>query len=94
MEIEEDKEYWDGIKKQKERLKKFVVLLIDCEKDFTVETWGSGEGFDIIIPELITTNEYKSIPFNVRISIKNNGYVSFNLDDELENLIIDKDEEQ
>ena len=81
----------DNNDKQKALLKRFVDLLIDCEKDFEVEAWGSGEGLDIKISSMVLSNEMAGnliIPYKTIISIKNNGYVSFDLDEETENIII------
>lgn len=85
IELEEKK-----IKKRNELIKKFTDLLLECDKDYKIETWASAEGIDIITHGLVRI-EGSIIEYPIKISVHNNSYIDFEVDDELEDFIIKRD---
>lgn len=67
----------------KKTLNKFVKLLNECEKEYEVRYWDSGEGLDIVLPHYAddwTKNKLK-VDYHIIISINDAGYVSFDYEE-------------
>ena len=81
MEIERERKIRE---KRNESVKRVVSLLIDFEKEFEVVEWGDGEGTDIIIKETEynqVTNQFEK--YTQKISINNNGFLTFERQEEI-----------
>ena len=60
-------------------LNKFTKLLNELEKEYTVRTWESGKGTDIVIPHYkdVEIDKPMEIEYNIIISINDTDYVDF-----------------
>lgn len=74
----EDEEYEiEKEKKMKDNLKKISDFLIDFDKSFKLEMWGSGEGYNFIVEENDLDEDYKDHKYKQVISISDGGYLQF-----------------
>jgi hypothetical protein len=81
----EDEEYEiERDKKVKENLKKISNFLIDFEKSFKLEMWGSGEGYNFTIEENDMDSDMQDHKYKQVISISDGGYLCFEKQEEEE----------
>ena len=83
MKEEEEKEWIEKEKINKENLKKITDFLIDFGKGFEMKIWGNGEGWDFIIEEYeqSETEEFGTDKYKQIISISDTGYLKFEKQD-------------
>lgn len=73
--MEDNEEYTERI--TKENLKKITNFLIDFDKSFKLEMWGSGTGYNFIIEENDIDIDGKDNKYKQVLSISDGGYLQF-----------------
>jgi hypothetical protein len=92
FEPETDEEYLKQSEMHKEILKKWTNLLIDSNISFKLLEWGSGSGITIEVDGSIITQD-DLIHYPINIEIRDNGYISFSVDEDLEKYIMKRNKE-